>query len=131
MPELLRYAYGDVVTTRDPYQPGAIVADSWGYDQTNIDFYRIVKRKGDWLTLQPLESVEVSDDEPAKGRQATMTGTATHGPATAARPFRRRMCFGTEEWQNGQPIGFAVRNYASGGWARIWNGQPEHVSHYA
>lgn len=77
------------MTAPDPYQPGAIVSDSWGYDQTNIDFYRIIKRKGDWLTLQPLEAVEVSSGP------ETMTGTVTPGPDKNAKTVRRRLCFGT------------------------------------
>ncbi len=113
----------------DAYQPGAIVSDSWGYEQTNIDFYRIVKRKGDWVTLQPLETVEVPDD--ARGRTTAMTGTVTPGSDKDTRTLRRRLCFGTEEWQKGQPIGFAISRYSGGGWARIWDGEPEHVSHYA
>lgn len=32
-------------------KPGAIVYQSWGYDQTNIDFYKVIERKGSKVTL--------------------------------------------------------------------------------
>ena len=40
--------------TPEPYTVGSILYCSWGYDQTNVDFYLVVARKGDWLTLQPM-----------------------------------------------------------------------------
>lgn len=103
----------------DGYQPFAIIHHSWGYEQTNADFFRIVARKGDWITMQPLELLEQSD-----GAQS-MTGRATPGAAvTAAATIRRRLRFG-----RGMPYGFAVhRGY---GWAKLWSGRPVAVSHYA
>ena len=37
------------------FTPGAILVDSWGWDQTNIDFYRITKRSGDFVTVEKLK----------------------------------------------------------------------------
>lgn len=33
---------------------GAILYNSWGYEQTNIDYYCVVKRQGDWVTVLPM-----------------------------------------------------------------------------
>ncbi len=38
------------------YLEGAILYSSWGYEQTNIDFFLITKRKGVSVTLQPIGS---------------------------------------------------------------------------
>lgn len=35
---------------------GAILYDSWGYEQTNIDFYKVIKRSGVSVTLLPIGS---------------------------------------------------------------------------
>lgn len=46
-----------------------------------------------------------------------------------AKPFRRRLRYGNEKYHTaGIAQGFPIRSY---GWASIWDGQPEHVSHYA
>jgi hypothetical protein len=33
-----------------------ILVSSWGYDQTNIDFYKVIKVNGSFITLQPLDN---------------------------------------------------------------------------
>lgn len=40
----------------DGYQTGAVLVSSWGYDQTNVDFYQIVKRAAKSVWLRPLLS---------------------------------------------------------------------------
>lgn len=115
------------MTTQDGYQPGAIVADSWGYDQTNVDFYRIERRTPTgFLVLQPLETVELTDPPRTPGGPATMTGKASPGAAKGVRTLRRRLCF-----QGDEPIGFAINDYSGGGWCSLWDGSEKHVSHYA
>lgn len=99
-------------------EPGQIFYASWGYEQTNVDFYRVVKLKGDWITLEPIESQESSDGE------LSMTGRAV--PADPIIP-------------TGQPFRRKLNIYPSGSFARIqpyafaypWDGQPKRVSSYA
>lgn len=43
-----------------------ILCSSWGRTQTNVDFYIVVDRKGDVVTLQKLGKDEVFDDETKK-----------------------------------------------------------------
>jgi hypothetical protein len=40
------------------YEPGAVVDHSWGYDQTNHDFFVITKRTGDTVWLLPMAQGE-------------------------------------------------------------------------
>ncbi len=114
------------MTNQDGYQPGAIVADSWGYDQTNVDFYRIERRTpAGFLVLQPLEGIEAPDAPRTPGGPPTMTGTVTPG-SDKGKTIRRRLCF-----RDSEPIGFAINNYSGGGWCQLWSEDERHVSHYA
>ena len=101
---------------------GAILASSWGYDQTNVDFYRVDKVKGDWATLQQIAANEASDDTEDR---VTMTGRVV--PAEPQKPigepFRRKI----GEPYNGEPF-LRISSYE---FARPWNGKPKFVSHYA
>jgi hypothetical protein len=58
-----------------PYKEGDIFYTSWGYDQTNVDFYQVTEVKGKMLLLREIsgrtadekESVGVEYVVPAKG----------------------------------------------------------------
>ena len=39
---------------QDKYEVGKILYSSWGYDQTNIDFYQIVKKTKSMITIQKI-----------------------------------------------------------------------------
>lgn len=42
-------------------EPGAIVVNSWGYDQTNKDFYQVTKATPHFVVLKPLEYAELTE----------------------------------------------------------------------
>lgn len=44
------------------FVPGAILYSSWGYEQTNIDWYVILERKNDFVTIQQIENVKTYDN---------------------------------------------------------------------
>lgn len=104
----------------DTYQPGAILVDSWGWEQTNIDFYCIVARKGDWLTVLPMKK----HTSPEIGFM-TNEETPLHVDHTA-KPIRKKV----KAW-SGQETGFSFRNYSGGGWCSLWKGKPVTSTHYA
>lgn len=97
-------------------QPGDIFVSSWGYEQTNVDFFEVIKVKGDWITLREIEySVEMGGG---------MTGRSV--PAEPfepkGQPFRRKLQnFGSEPMCK-------IQSYS---YARPWDGQPMRVSYYA
>lgn len=100
------------------YTEGQILRHSWGYEQTNIDFFMIVKRKGDWLTLQKMTSKIVDDNSPA------MTGHCVPGEIrTDVKPFRRKI-----HSYNGEERGCGI--HRSYGWASLWDGKPSWFSYY-
>lgn len=45
-----------------PYEVGQIFYNSWGYDQTNIDFYQLVAIKGKTLTLREISQTREGYD---------------------------------------------------------------------
>jgi hypothetical protein len=99
------------------YLPGCIIADHWGYEQTNVDFYLITARKGDMVTLQQIGSHDSYENK-------TMTGTVMpNQDKTKGDPFKRKV-----HKYNGEESGIAIASY---GWAKLWDGRPEHYSSYA
>jgi len=105
-----------VKPTSFSYIEGSVVYSSWGYDQTNIDFYRITKRKGDWLTLTPLISL-------TEYNQQSMTGTCTPGFADPTKKAIRRMICRRDK----EEIGCKFKSY---GWIQSWDGKPIGYSTY-
>jgi hypothetical protein len=39
----------------NPFQVGQLMYDSWGYEQTNIDFYQVVEVKNKSVVIQPIQ----------------------------------------------------------------------------
>ena len=94
------------------YVPGAIIYDSWGWEQTNIDFYLITDRKNNTLTLQRIgEKREYS---------SSMSGTTTPDPSKFIdEPFKKRIS------KNG------YINLASYSCTRLYDGKPKSWSSWA
>lgn len=103
----------------ETYSPGAILEFSWGYDQTNIDYFLIVARKGDWLTL-------VSLGKSQQEERGFMQGVCepSQEANTGAKPFRRKVCRDRE----GKEFGCKIKSY---GWCSLWDGKPSHWTGYA
>lgn len=100
-----------------PIKVGDIMYASWGYEQTNIDWFKVVKRSGDMLTLQPL-------DEIAQYNERAMTSITMPGEPTNGNTIRRKVA-----QHNGKDIGCKFQN--TYGWISRWDGKPQHASHYA
>lgn len=100
-----------------PLSVGAILASSWGYDQTNADFYRVDKVKNGWVTLQQIASDETGDGWTGKVVPA-------EPQKLIDQPFRRKI--GQPNY-DGEPY-IRISSYE---YARPWDGRPKNVSHYA
>lgn len=103
------------------YETGAILRDSWGYDQTNIDFYCIVKRAGLYATILPLKK------QSGEFNGQAMTREEEPGEIDFTKDPIRKKIAGYE----GKDIGFTLRNYTGGGWCELWKGEKETSTHYA
>lgn len=99
-------------------KPGDIWVCEWGWEQTNVDFYKVIKSTEKSVVLAPIASDKRKGNVwgsfrvmPAKDRKAT-------GPA---KRYRIRQYSATE-------IGAAVNDY---GYAVPWDGTPREETTYA
>tara|TARA_Y100000310_G_scaffold307482_1_gene349605 strand:- start:5450 stop:5830 length:381 start_codon:yes stop_codon:yes gene_type:complete len=69
-------------------EPGTVLVNSWGYDQTNIDFYEVVSKTKASVKIRPIGSEEVEDSRlamqgtcrPVRGQYTGDTQTRRIGP---------------------------------------------------
>lgn len=47
----------------NPYKIGDLLYDTWGYEQTNVEFYEVVEVKGMTITIQELGHISVEGTE--------------------------------------------------------------------
>ena len=103
------------------FEAGAILVSSWGYDQTNVDFYCVLSMSkcGNWCTIAEMTKITTSD------------GIGTH----SAREMPNEIKDGTKgirrkiqrpTYQGGEP--YAKHGYE---FLRLWNGKPQRSSSYA
>ncbi len=99
------------MTSTDPDRPavGDIAYSSWGYDQTNIDYYQVVKVSAASVWLRPV-AAQRTETGWATGTTEPLPGQFT-GPA-----FRRKLQTGYSRW------GVTITSYA-GAWP--WDGAPQ------
>jgi hypothetical protein len=94
---------------------GDILVSSWGYEQTNVDFYEVVKVTAKTVTLVPIErKVQL---------KGFMRYEAMPIPGSGkGKAFRRRIidCFDVPACR--------ITSYAI---ARLWNGEAQEGSSYA
>ena len=95
-------------------QIGTIFYSSWGYDQTNIDFYLCTAHKGNAVTLQPIESKLVENNA------HQMTGRVVANPDKfKGEPLSKRI---------NKSGAITLNSYS---FCSIWDGQPKSFSSYA
>jgi len=102
--------------TEMKYVEGEIVEFSWGYEQTNIDYFLILKRTKTMVTL-----VEIGK----KNVEATGWLVGTCEPDSTkviGKPFRRKVYMG-----GGEERGIAIKSY---GWATLYKGNGSHWTAY-
>lgn len=102
----------------EDYQVGKIVYATWGYEQTNVNFFVITKRTAAFVTLQPIGSI--------KEQTAYLAGKCTPNPKDVLdeKPIRRKLAH-----RDGKVIGCSFRE--SYGWISAWHGNPVGYSEYA
>ena len=98
----------------NPYPVGTVFRNSWGYDQTNVDFYEVIGSKGFRLTLRSI------------GQNATETS------------FMSGQCQPVRGHYLGEPFNKIIQLMSDGsayvpiehGWMAVWDGKPSHWSSY-
>lgn len=107
------------------FKAGDIITNSWGYDQTNVDWYRVVKTSSCYVWLQPISGA--TDLHEGAG---PMSGYSTpYIDTTGADPAK---------WGFADKKSPVERHKASGGNVTMrhgigskWDGKPRYESWYA
>ena len=95
---------------------GTILRASWGYDQTNIDYFEVTKATANRVQIRPIAQRITEADTDMSEWVEPISGDYT-GPAFSRKPL---------PWGDTE----AVR-ITSGQYARIWAGKPDRQTHYA
>ena len=99
---------------------GSILVSTWGYEQTNVDFYKVLEVKGDYAKIVQIGSKQTSD-----GAQS-MTGRAVPNESiTVGAPMRRKI----KRKGDGGLSSDAIRLTSYSG-AYPWDGKPVSYSSY-
>jgi hypothetical protein len=94
-------------------EAGTILKSSWGYDQTNIDFFKVVKVVNGWATVRPIGQKIVE-------RTGWASETVVPNEEVMGAAFRRKVKnYGSEDY-------VGIHSFSA---ASVWDGQPEYQSH--
>lgn len=101
----------------NPWKAGDVLVSTWGYDQTNVDFYQVIKATAKTVTIRPIES------EPVPGSEGFMCNMVL--PVRGS--FKDDMLAPRKvtPWQGGEYI--VIGNHT----AHKWEGKPVYQSWYA
>lgn len=100
-------------TFRDSIQIGDIFVNTWGYEQTNVDFYQVVGKIGKaTLLVRKMNKIHEQRDGYSSMSSYVMPGVCVGEPV--------RVRVGNESIHLGR-----------GYYAMKWNGKPEYCSWYA
>lgn len=96
---------------------GTIIFNSWGYDQTNIDYYQVISTTDHFVMLQELKSVDWPDGPGTMtGKKSPIYGSA-HGPIVKHKV--------KPAYDGGVYIKFQY------GIGKVWDGKSKHYTCYA
>ena len=100
---------------------GDVFACSWGWEQTNVDFYKVTKVTATQVTVVELESKAIEYDD------RTMTGkrVPSNDVKENKKPIRRKI-FGRKSDESRPPM-FKPESYSG---AHLWDGKPQRFSCY-
>ena len=97
----------------------AIFHFSWGYEQTNCDFYQVTAKRGRMLTLREIGSRAVPGSQ---GFMSDRRLAVKDAFLADSEPITKRLQF-----SNGKPF-ITMKSY---GWCELWDGKEEYCSWYA
>lgn len=98
---------------------GHIFRYSWGYDQTNIDYYQVVAKRGQMVTVRAISQSVVPGSE---GFMSERVEPRIGRFLESAKPFTKRVQF------TGDGRAYLSFDF---GWCELWRGGDAYQSHYA
>lgn len=99
------------------YKVGDILTSSWGYDQTNIDFYQVKEVKGAFVIFQEIAQKRTYDTQDTGSTMPVKDAFLTNAPE-----LRKKVTGGN---------GYEYVNLSSYSSASKWDGKPKHWTAYA
>lgn len=108
----------------DKIEEGAILYSSWGYDQTNIDYYMVTRTTAKSCWIVPMMQVETPSEgfSPMSGHTVPLEAVTTDRWGDAIVPELHKI----HRYEFGESI--SLTSYSS---ARLWDGAAKYASHYA
>ena len=97
---------------------GDVLTSSWGYDQTNVDFYQVIKTTKTMVTLQQIEGTVVSSSDHRNKVMPVLNKPLAYWNNEPEKPVRRKI--------NSCRDGEIYVKISSCQYARLWNGQPKY-----
>lgn len=107
------------VNISEAVKVGDIFNFSWGYDQTNQDYYQVIEINGRMLTLGEIKQESVGN---RAGGSMSCDVVPIKGAFTEKAPIKKLVQF-----SNGKPY----IKMAPYGWCDLWDGRPQYKSWYA
>lgn len=101
---------------------GQILCATWGYDQTNATFFRVLKVANGWATVQQIKTDNQWKPDLSMTGKAVPVDEPDGDCGEEPKPARRKIKTGTY----GESL--QMKSYM---WASPWDGQPVRVSCYA
>ena len=108
------------ILTENPVKVGDIFYTSWGYDQTNVEFYQIIDVKGQFATLKQICAQTV---EGSQGRDCCEVVAMPNAFYERGETLRKKI----QTSDNGKTVHFRLDSSRS---AWQWNGKPKYNSWY-
>jgi len=104
---------------KSSFTKGTILTASWGYDQTNVDFYEVIDVKG--------RTVEIQEIGQNFTEEAFMSGhTVPDVNRKIGTPLKKRIC--VTAYGNGVKETIKINSSVR---LSIWDGKPKYSSYYA
>ena len=103
----------------DFYNVGDIIVNSWGWEQTNIDFYQVVKTTKKCIFAEEIGQTVEKDSE------------YSHGMACNVLPTQNQFVKNGDKYRLTVKANGALSNPASYYYMHKWDGRPMYKSWYA
>jgi hypothetical protein len=100
---------------------GDIFVNSWGYDQTNIDYYQVIDKTKKGIKIRPISS-EVKEDGFMQGKSTPKVNDFVGNDIMVKFPY---------EYSGDSCLYDNVYINFEYGCGQLWSGKPERASWYA
>lgn len=109
------------VLAENPVRFGDIFVASWGYDQTNVNFYQVIKVRGSMVDLREIGHQVVT------GTGGNMSANVTAVPNEFLRDASKTITKRVSTYDNGKTVYLSFQHSN----AHPWDGKPRYSSWYA